>query len=132
MAMSVVACGSVDVCCIAVVPASSSQAIAFKIADMATGIEAGRQLAYQSAWLVDNGRPNTHIASMAKRFASDHCQSVTWEAVQIFGGAGFNTEYPVEKLMRDARIYSIYEGTSEIQRLIISRAVLSDPTLTTP
>ncbi|KAA0150210.1 hypothetical protein FNF27_06042 [Cafeteria roenbergensis] len=114
------------------VPIAQHQAVAFKIADMATGIEAGRMLAYKSAWLADQGLPNTHVASMAKRFAADHCQQVTYEAVQVFGGAGFNTEYPVEKLMRDARIYAIYEGTSEIQRLIISRLIFGNHDLVTP
>jgi acyl-CoA dehydrogenase len=102
------------------------------IADMATGIEAGRLMTYKSAWMYDNGHKNTHVASMAKRFAADHANKVAYDAVQVFGGAGFNTEYPVEKLMRDARIYALYEGTSEIQRLIISRAIFSNPAILTP
>lgn len=97
------------------------QAVAFMLADMATGIEAARLLTYKSAYEIDQGRSNTMFASMAKLFASEHCQKVVSDAVQIFGGAGFNTEYPVEKLMRDAKIYQIYEGTSQIQRIIISR-----------
>ena len=67
----------------------------------------------QSAWMIDNGIRNTTWASMAKLFASDHCNKVVSDAVQIFGGAGFNTSYPVEKLMRDAKIYQLYEGTSQ-------------------
>jgi acyl-CoA dehydrogenase len=113
-------------------PIAMHQAIAFMLADMATGIEASRMLTYKSAWLRDQGLPNTHMASMAKAFAADHCNKVVTDAVQVFGGAGFNTEYPVEKLMRDAKIYQIYEGTSQIQRLIISRAMLTNPGLTTP
>ena len=101
------------------------QAVSFMLADMATGIEASRLLAYKSAWEVDQGRSNTMYASMAKAFAADHCNKVVADAVQIFGGAGFNTEYPVEKLMRDAKIYQIYEGTSQIQRIIISRHMLA-------
>lgn len=113
-------------------PIAAHQAISFMLADMATGIEAGRMLTYKSAWMTDNGMRNTHVASMAKLFASEHCQKVTYDAVQIFGGNGFNTEYGMEKLMRDARIYTIYEGTSQIQRLIIGRDTISNPELTTP
>lgn len=113
-------------------PIATHQAVAFMIADMATGIEAGRLMTYKSAWMVDNGIRNTHLASMAKQFAADHCNKVVYDAVQIFGGAGFNTEYPVEKLFRDARIYPIYEGTSQIQRLIVSRDILSKPELLIP
>lgn len=98
----------------------------------AAGIEAGRLLTYKSAWLADHGIRNTTFASMAKLFAADHCNKVVSDAVQIFGGNGFNSEYPVEKLMRDAKIYQIYEGTSQVQRLIISRDVLTDNTLITP
>lgn len=114
------------------VPIAEHQAVAFMIADMASGIEAGRLMTYKSAWMFDNGLKNTHVASMAKRFAADHANKVAYDAVQVFGGAGFNTEYPVEKLMRDARIYALYEGTSEIQRLIISRAIFSQPSIMTP
>jgi len=71
------------------------------------------------------GRRNTMYASMAKAFAGDHCNKVVADAVQVFGGNGFNTEYPVEKLMRDAKIYQIYEGTSQIQRLIVSREIFA-------
>jgi len=99
------------------------QAVAFMLADMAAGIEAGRLLTYRAAWEIDQGRRNTYFASCAKLFAAEHAQKCTTDAVQIFGGNGFNTGYPVEKLMRDAKIYQIYEGTSQIQRMIISRAV---------
>ena len=92
---------------------------------MATGIEAARLLTYKAACEIDHGRKNTMFASMAKCFAADHCNKVVADAVQIFGGAGFNTEYPVEKLMRDAKIYQIYEGTSQIQRLIISKEMFT-------
>mmetsp|Transcript_16341 Transcript_16341/g.51932 ORF Transcript_16341/g.51932 Transcript_16341/m.51932 type:complete len:415 (-) Transcript_16341:59-1303(-) len=100
------------------------QAVAFMLADMQTGIEAGRLLTWRAARMADMGQRNSAWASMAKAFASEHAQKAAYDAVQIFGGNGFNTEYPVEKLMRDARIYTIYEGTSQIQRLVISRAVL--------
>jgi acyl-CoA dehydrogenase len=106
-------------------PIAEHQAVAFMLADMATGIEASRLLVYKAANLIDNGKPNTMLASMSKVFASEHCNKVVTDAVQIFGGAGFNTEYPVEKLYRDAKIYTIYEGTSQIQRMIVSRAMLS-------
>jgi len=106
-------------------PIIQHQSIAFMLADMAMGIEAGRLLTYKSAYEIDQGRSNTMYASMAKAFAGDHCQKVVSDAVQIFGGAGFNTEYPVEKLMRDAKIYQIYEGTSQIQRVIISRHMMA-------
>ena len=101
------------------------QAVSFMLADMAMGIEASRMLVYKSAYEIDNGRKNTLFASMAKAFAGDHANKVAADAVQIFGGNGFNTEYPVEKLMRDAKIYQIYEGTSQIQRLIIAREIFS-------
>jgi acyl-CoA dehydrogenase len=97
------------------------QAIAFMLADMATSIEAARLLTWKSAWQVDHGQSNTMFASMAKVFAADECNKIVTNAVQVFGGAGFNTEYPVEKLMRDAKIYQVYEGTSQIQKIIISR-----------
>jgi acyl-CoA dehydrogenase len=109
------------------VPIAHHQAVSFMIADMAMGIEAGRCLVHKSAWEIDQGRKNTMFASMAKAFAGDHANKVAADAVQIFGGNGFNTEYPVEKLMRDAKIYQIYEGTSQIQRLIISREIFSRP-----
>ncbi|XP_060744379.1 medium-chain specific acyl-CoA dehydrogenase, mitochondrial isoform X1 [Tachysurus vachellii] len=97
------------------------QAVAFMLAEMAMKVELAR-LAYQrAAWEVDEGRKNTYYASIAKAYAGDIANQVACDAVQIFGGNGFNSEYPVEKLMRDAKIYQIYEGTAQIQRLIISR-----------
>ena len=97
------------------------QAIQFILADMATGVEASRQLTRLSCWQYDNKIPNTYVASMAKSLASEVANKNAADAVQIHGGNGFNTEYPVEKLMRDAKIFMIYEGTSQVQRLIISR-----------
>ena len=102
-------------------PIDQHQAVAFMLADMATGVEASRLLTYKSAFEVDQGRRNTMYASMAKAMAADVANKNATDAVQIFGGAGFNTSYPVEKLMRDAKIFQIYEGTAQIQRLIISR-----------
>ena len=100
------------------------QAIQFKLADMATEIEASRLLCYRAAWLKDQGLPYAQAASMAKLFASETAMRTTIEAVQIHGGYGFVKEYHVERLMRDAKITQIYEGTSEIQRIVISREVL--------
>jgi alkylation response protein AidB-like acyl-CoA dehydrogenase len=100
------------------------QAIQFKLADMATEIEAARLLCYRAAWLKDQGLPYAQAASMAKLFASETAMRTTIEAVQIHGGYGFVKEYHVERLMRDAKITQIYEGTSEIQRIVISREVL--------
>lgn len=111
---------------------SNFQAVQFILADMAQSIEAGRYLTYKAAAEIDKGNRNTYYASMAKAFASDHANRIANDAVQVFGGNGFNTEYPVEKLMRDAKIYQIYEGTSQIQRVIISRELLQDPTRITP
>ena len=105
-------------------PIAEHQAVAFMIAEMASGIEAARYLVYKSAFEADQGRRNTFFASMAKQFAADHCQKVCADAVQVFGGNGFNTGYPVEKLYRDCKIFQIYEGTSQIQKLIVSRALL--------
>ncbi|TNF22933.1 MAG: acyl-CoA dehydrogenase [Deltaproteobacteria bacterium] len=105
-------------------PISAHQAIAFMIADMATAVEASRLLVWNAAITYDQGKRNSHLAAHAKRFAADEAMRVATDAVQVFGGYGFNREYPVEKLMRDAKIFQIYEGTSQIQRLIISRHVL--------
>ena len=88
---------------------------------MYLGIETSRLVTYRAAWEIDQGRKNTYFASIAKAIASDVANKSASDAVQIFGGNGYNSEYPVEKLMRDAKIYQIYEGTSQIQRLIISR-----------
>jgi len=100
------------------------QTISNMLSDMATGIEASRLLVRKSCSLIDSGIRNTLFASMAKRMAADVANQCATDAVQIFGGNGFNTEYPVEKLMRDAKIYQIYEGTSQIQRLIIARELV--------
>ncbi|XP_032527348.1 medium-chain specific acyl-CoA dehydrogenase, mitochondrial isoform X2 [Danaus plexippus] len=107
------------------VPIAHHQAVAFMLADMAIGVETARLAWQKSAWMVDHGQKNTVLASVAKCFASEVANKSAADAVQIFGGNGFNTEYPVEKLMRDAKIYQIYEGTSQIQRLIISREILT-------
>ena len=102
------------------------------IADMATGIEAGRLLTYKSAAMIDQGQRNTMFASMAKVFTAEHANKTASNAVQVHGGNGFNTEYPVEKLMRDAKIYELYEGTSQIQRIIIGRELYNDKSLLLP
>ena len=106
-------------------PIYEHQAIAFKLADMATQIEAARMLVYKAAWLKDQGKSYTLAGSMAKLFASKVAMDVTVEAVQIHGGYGFVKEYHVERMMRDAKITQIYEGTSEIQKMVISRSILS-------
>jgi alkylation response protein AidB-like acyl-CoA dehydrogenase len=100
------------------------QAIAFKLADMATRIEAARMLCLKAAWDKDNGLDYTMSSSMAKVFASETAMWTTIEAVQIHGGYGYVKEYHVERLMRDAKITQIYEGTSEVQRIVISRSIL--------
>jgi len=100
------------------------QAISFKLADMATEIEAARLLCLKAAWLKDNGQNYDKLSAMAKVFASETAMKTTVEAVQVHGGYGFVKEYHVERLMRDAKITQIYEGTSEIQRIVISRSVL--------
>ena len=100
------------------------QAIAFKLADMATEIEASRLLCLKAAWLKDNGKNYDKLSAMAKVFVSETAMKTTIEAVQVHGGYGFVKEYHVERLMRDAKITQIYEGTSEIQRIVISRSVL--------
>ncbi|HEK19550.1 MULTISPECIES: acyl-CoA dehydrogenase [unclassified Mucilaginibacter] len=105
-------------------PLADHQAIQFKLADMATEIDAARLLCHRAAWLKDNGLPYAQAASMAKLFASETAMRTTIEAVQIHGGYGYVKEYHVERLMRDAKITQIYEGTSEIQRIVISREVL--------
>ncbi|MBC7692264.1 MAG: acyl-CoA dehydrogenase family protein [Methylotenera sp.] len=104
-------------------PISAFQAVSFMIADMAKDIEAARMLVYKAAWTIDSGERNTKFAAMAKAFCADMAMKVTTDAVQVFGGYGYSEEYPVEKLMRDAKIYQIYEGTSQIQRLIIAKEI---------
>lgn len=105
-------------------PISQHQAIQFKLADMATQIEAARLLVYKAAWLKDQGEDYAHASAMAKLYASEVAMNVTIEAVQVHGGYGYVKEYHVERLMRDAKITQIYEGTSEIQRIVISRSIL--------
>jgi alkylation response protein AidB-like acyl-CoA dehydrogenase len=105
-------------------PISEHQAIQFKLADMVTQIEAARMLVYKAAWLKDQGEDYAHASAMAKLYASEVAMNVTIEAVQIHGGYGYVKEYHVERLMRDAKITQIYEGTSEIQRIIVSRKIL--------
>ncbi|MGB4871294.1 MAG: acyl-CoA dehydrogenase family protein [Candidatus Promineifilaceae bacterium] len=97
------------------------QAIGHKIADMAMDLEAARLLVWKSAWAVDNGQPDTMVSSFGKAFAADAAMKIATDAVQVFGGYGYMSEYPVEKLMRDAKIFQIYEGTSQIQRNIVVR-----------
>ena len=104
-------------------PIAMNQGVNFLIADMAAEIEAARLLTWQAAWLLDQGKRATLESSFAKRFASDTAMKVTTDAVQIFGGYGYMKEYPVEKLMRDAKLFQIYEGTSQIQRLVIAREI---------
>jgi acyl-CoA dehydrogenase len=106
------------------VPIAMHQAIQFMIADMATEIEAARLLTWKSASQLDNGERNTLVSSHAKRFAADTAMKVATDAVQVYGGYGFIKEYPVEKLFRDAKIMQLYEGTSQIQRLVIARETL--------
>lgn len=106
-------------------PIAQHQAIAFKLADMATEIEAARLLVYRAAWLKDQGMDYTGAAAMAKLFASEVAMKHTVEAIQVHGGYGYVKEYHVERLMRDAKITQIYEGTSEMQRIVISRNILS-------
>lgn len=107
-------------------PIFSHQMIMAKLADMKTNIEAARLLTYRAAWLADQGKSNTEAAAHAKRFAADMATEATIEAVQIFGGFGYTEEYPVARLMRAAKVMQIYEGSSEIQRLIIGREITRD------
>ncbi|WP_096203018.1 acyl-CoA dehydrogenase [Bacillus sp. FJAT-45350] len=104
----------------------AQQGIAFKLADMATKIEASRLLTYQAAWNESQGIPYGKESAMSKLFAGDTAMEVTIEAVQVFGGYGYTKDYPVERYMRDAKITQIYEGTNEIQRLVISKMLLAD------
>jgi acyl-CoA dehydrogenase len=107
------------------VPIAMHQGVNFLVADMATEIEAARLLVWQAAWMLDGGygRRATLYSAFAKRFAADTAMKVTTDAVQVFGGYGYIKEYPVEKLMRDAKLFQIYEGTSQIQRLVIAREI---------
>lgn len=105
-------------------PIAEFQAVQFMIADMAADIEAARLMTLKSAWMLDERQRNTLESSYAKRFAADMAMKATTDAVQIFGGYGYSREYPVEKLMRDAKLIQIYEGTSQVQRLVIARELL--------
>ena len=106
-------------------PIAMNQGVSFLVADMATEIEAARLLCWQAAWMIDQGlgRGATKYSSFAKRFAADTAMKVTTDAVQVFGGYGYMKEVPVEKLMRDAKLFQIYEGTSQIQRLVIAKEI---------
>ncbi|WP_010302522.1 acyl-CoA dehydrogenase [Kurthia senegalensis] len=104
-------------------PISANQGIGFKLADMATSTEASRLLTYQAAWLESEGLPYGQASAMAKLMAGDTAMKVTTDAVQVFGGYGYTKEYPVERFMRDAKITQIYEGTQEIQRMVIARGL---------
>ena len=107
------------------VPIAQHQAVQFMLADMAIAVEAGRLLTWQAAWLADQGKRNTMYCSMAKCFAGDSAMRIATDAVQIFGGYGYSKEYPVEKLLRDAKVMQIYEGTNQIQRMIIAKNLLA-------
>jgi acyl-CoA dehydrogenase len=109
------------------VPIALHQGVSFMVADMATEIQAARLLCWQAAWMIDRGlgREATLYSSFAKRFAADTAMKVATDAVQVFGGYGYIKEYPVEKLMRDAKLFQIYEGTSQIQRLVIAREIFT-------
>ncbi|WP_347548375.1 acyl-CoA dehydrogenase [Pseudalkalibacillus hwajinpoensis] len=107
-------------------PIGENQGIGFKLADMATKIEAARLLTYQAAWKESQGLPYGKESAMSKLYAGDISMEVTTEAVQVFGGYGYTKDYPVERYMRDAKITQIYEGTNEIQRLVISRMLMAD------
>ncbi|WP_134683384.1 acyl-CoA dehydrogenase [Brevibacillus migulae] len=106
-------------------PIGSQQGVAFKLADMATAVEAARLLVYRAAFLRSKGLPCGKEAAMAKRFASDTAMKVATEAVQIYGGYGYTREYPVERLFRDAKVTQIYEGTNQIQQIVIAKHLLS-------
>ncbi|WP_371364468.1 Acyl-CoA dehydrogenase, short-chain specific [Sporomusa rhizae] len=105
-------------------PIAKNQAIAFMLADMATKVEAARLMVYRAAYTKDQGLPYSKEAAMAKMYASDAAMDVTTDAVQIFGGYGYSREYPVERLMRNAKITQIYEGTNQVQRMVVSGALL--------
>ncbi|MGH7703905.1 MAG: acyl-CoA dehydrogenase family protein, partial [Gemmatimonadales bacterium] len=107
-------------------PIGSFQGVHFQLADMALEIEAGTHLLYHAAWLKQNGKPFKKEAAMAKLFCSELAMRATTKAVQIFGGYGYTADYPVERMMRDAKVCEIGEGTSEIQRIVIARQILGD------
>ncbi len=105
---------------------NSFQALQFKLADMKIGLETARWATYHAAWLVDQGKPHAQAAAIAKAYASDMAFAAANEAIQLHGGYGYVNEYPVEKLLRDVKLNQIYEGTNEIQRLIIARGLVKD------
>jgi acyl-CoA dehydrogenase len=105
---------------------ANHQAVMFMMADMARDIEAGRLLTWQSAWMCDHGMSNNKEVAIAKVFTSDNAMRITTDAVQVFGGYGYSREYPVEKLMRDVKVCQIYEGTSQVQKIVIGRAVIRE------
>ncbi len=105
-------------------PIGDFQAIQFKLANMQIGVQTARWQAYHAAWLVDSGKPHAEAAAIAKAYASDMAFDAAQEAINLFGGYGYMNEYPVEKLMRDVKLNQIYEGTNEIQRLVIARSLL--------
>lgn len=107
-------------------PIAKQQAVQFMLADMAAKVEAARLLTYQAAWAEDNGQQYGKYSAMAKLMAGDIAMEVTTDAVQIFGGYGYTRDYPVERMMRDAKITQIYEGTNEIQRIVIANYLLKD------
>ena len=107
------------------VPIAAHQAIQFILADMAVALEATRSLCHRAAWMVDQGKIDSIVSSMAKLYGADMAMKATTDAVQVFGGYGYTKEYPVEKLMRDAKLLQIYEGTSQIQRMVIAKHILS-------
>ncbi len=106
-------------------PIGTHQGLAFKLADMAVQVEAARLLTYQAASLISKNKPSGKESSMAKLFASRAAVNVSIEGVQVFGGYGYTKEYPAERFFRDAKVCEIYEGTSEIQRIVISKALLN-------
>jgi alkylation response protein AidB-like acyl-CoA dehydrogenase len=107
-------------------PLAEHQAISFKLADMQTKIRAARLLTYEAAWMKDQGMPHGEAGARAKLYASIVANEVTYDAVQVLGGQGYMKDHPIERYYRDARVTEIYEGTSEIQRLVISRAILEE------
>lgn len=107
-------------------PIANFQAIQFKLADMLIGIETARMYTYYAAWLADQGLPHAHASAIAKAYASEIAFEAANQAIQIHGGYGYVREFPVEKLLRDVKLNQIYEGTNEIQRLIIARHILAE------
>ena len=107
-------------------PIAEFQGVQFQLSDIATELEAGRHLVYHAAWLAQNGYPFSKEAAMAKLFCSEMAMRATTKAIQIHGGYGYTKDYPVERMMRDAKIGEIGEGTSEIQRIVIARHLLKD------